>query len=179
MRKTFFLLIFNVVFVARSSTSSSSSSLSTMTPTMGDVVVAFVNDTVTFDCDAEHSDDHVMWKKSATQVVVTADAGPHIQHQNSKSFPFDATQKKRHRRNKHSGSGKLTLPGIDSGDSGTYSCHSLHRDRPTLRSWTLIVLETSDLSTTSGSIFYQGLLLKVSSFFYPQPLLVFTETIGI
>ena len=158
MRITFFLVIFNVVFVARSSTSTSSSS---STAASGDVIVAFANDTVTFDCDA---DDHVVWKKSATQIVVTSDAGQNVQHQNSKSFPFDVTQKKRHRRNKHSGSGKLTLPGIDSGDSGTYSCHSLHRDRAALRSWTLVVLDTSDLASTLGSIFYQGHLLKVSSY---------------
>jgi len=157
MRTTFFLLIFNAVFVARSSTSSSSATASTPS----DVVVAFVNDTVTFDCDAEHSDAHILWKKSATQVDVAGDGRHHIQHQNSKSFPFDATQKKRHRRNKHSGSGRLTLSGIDSGDSGTYSCHSLHRDRATLKSWTLLVLDLSDLSTTSGSIYYQGVLLKV------------------
>jgi len=131
MKKTYLLLIFNLVSLVPTLTSTTSDA--------NDVIVALVNDTVTLDCD-DPFEEHVLWKKSATQVVTDGDSARHIQHQNSKSFPFEVTQKKRHRRNKHSGSGKLTLSGVDATDSGVYSCHSLHRERASLKSWTLVVL---------------------------------------
>jgi len=119
------------------------------------VVVALTNETVTFDCD-EHVDDHILWKKTLSPIVTGDDA---VQHQNLKTFPFDEnTQKMRHRRNKHSASGKLILMEVSYSDSGIYSCHSLKGDRVSLKSWTLIVL---DVDKVSQSIFYQGVSLKV------------------
>ncbi len=85
-----------------------------------------------------------------------------IHHQHLKTFPIDEAQvtlRKRHRRNKHTGPGKLRLGEVSVSDAGTYSCHSWKRDRVSLKSWTLIVL---DLSKVYNSIFYEGVPLKVS-----------------
>jgi hypothetical protein len=66
--------------------------------------------------------------------------------QHSRSFPFDVTLRQRHHNHQHEqlqqqqqhtgGSkraGRLTLSAVDAADAGMYSCHSLLRDRATIR----------------------------------------------
>lgn len=158
VRETLFVFTLVLAAVARTSTT-------TTTASPDVVVVAFANETVTFECDG-HSDDHVLWKKSVAVVVTqaTGDAVVRsVQHQNAKFLPYDVTQRMRHRRNKHSGDAALALSGVTPEDSGVYSCHSLHRDRATIKTWTLIVLDASlPASRVTSFIFYNGVLLKVS-----------------
>ena len=114
--------------------------------------------------DEEHLEDHILWKKSVTQAI-TDDPNSmrhHVQHQNSKLLPYDVTQKKRHRRKEHGGDAKLILPDVEPDDSGVYSCHSLHRDRASIKTWTLIVLEASQTSLNTSLIFYNGAVLEVT-----------------
>ena len=152
-------ILFAFIFVAIAQTST----ITTSTATSSDVVVAFANETVTFNCD-EHLEDHILWKKSVTQAI-TDDPNSmrhHVQHQNSKLLPYDVTQKKRHRRKEHGGDAKLILPDVEPDDSGVYSCHSLHRDRVSIKTWTLIVLEASQTSLNTSLIFYNGAVLEVT-----------------
>jgi hypothetical protein len=86
--------------------------------------------------------------------------GDVIQQQNLQTFPIDAshvTLKKRHR---HVENGILNLGPVEWSDGGQYSCHSWKQDRISLKSWTLIVLDSQQ--NISSKIFYEGIPLQVT-----------------
>ena len=119
------------------------------------VVIAKFNDTVTLECD-DVSGDHILWKK---RVMTDYKVGDVIQRQNLKTFPIDVSQVTLKKRHRHVENGVLNLGQVEWSDGGHYSCHSWKRDRISLKSWTLIIL--NEQQNISNSIFYEGIPLQV------------------